>query len=147
MNNIKSALLVSSKWVVVLLMLVSTLSSAQNITKFEYFIDADPGVGLAVAANPTAAPTVTDFNIPINVASLSNGFHTLYIRGQNTANEWTHTHFRNFYVVSLPLPSSDIIQIEYFVDTDPGIGAATAATGLTPGQVISNLAIDLNVSM
>jgi Secretion system C-terminal sorting domain/IPT/TIG domain len=121
--------------------------NAQNIIKFEYFIDTDPGVGSATAVSPPASPTVTDFNIPISIASLTSGFHTLYIRGQSTAGEWTHTHFRTFYIVPLLAPPpTTITQVEYFTDTDPGVGAATQAPGIIPSTTITNLSINLDVT-
>jgi gliding motility-associated-like protein len=133
--------------ITVVLFLLSVNGYTQNITAFEYFIDTDPGVGLATPANPTASPTVTDFNIPISISSLSAGFHTLYIRGKNTAGDWTHTHFKNFYIVPFTafLPT-DITQIEYFVDTDPGIGLAIQVAGVTPSALITNLPIDIAAS-
>jgi gliding motility-associated-like protein len=133
--------------IIIVLFLLSVNGYTQNITAFEYFIDTDPGVGLATPANPSASPTVADFNIPISISSLSAGFHTLYIRGKNTADDWTHTHFRNFYIVPLIafLPT-DITQIEYFVDIDPGVGLATQVTGITPSALITNLPIDITAS-
>jgi gliding motility-associated-like protein len=130
----------------IFLIALSITISAQDITAFEYFFDTDPGIGLATAANPSASPTVNDFTISIPVSSLSNGFHTLYLRGKNTTNEWTHTHFRTFYIVPLSTLSSDMTQIEYFVDTDPGVGLATQVTGFSPATTITNLPINLDVS-
>ncbi|NOS91417.1 MAG: T9SS type B sorting domain-containing protein [Cyclobacteriaceae bacterium] len=130
----------------IFLIALSITTSAQDITAFEYFFDSDPGIGLATAANPSASPTVNDFTISISVSSLSNGFHTLYLRGKNTTNEWTHTHFRTFYIVPLSTLSSDMTQIEYFVDTDPGVGLATQVTGFSPANTITNLPINLDVS-
>jgi hypothetical protein len=123
----------------ILLFVLGTNAIGQNITKFEYFIDTDPGVGLATAANPAASPTVTDFNIPISMASLSTGFHTLYIRGQNTAGEWTHTHFRKFYIDIASLPTTDkLVKFEYFFDADPGFGNGTAAPIAPPVSSVIN---------
>ncbi len=130
----------------VFLIALSVTTNAQNITAFEYFFDTDPGIGLATPANPTASPTVSDFTISIPVSSLSNGFHTLYLRGKNTTNEWTHTHFRTFYIVPLGTLSADITQLEYFVDTDPGVGLATQVTGFSPAATITNVPINLDVS-
>lgn len=127
----------------IFLIVLSVTARAQNITAFEYFFDTDPGIGLATAANPPASPSITDFNISISTASLSTGFHILYLRGKNTANEWTHTHLRSFYIVALTAPTPDITQIEYFIDTDPGIGLATQVS-FTAASTITNLAIDIS---
>lgn len=116
---------------------------AQNITAFEYFFDTDPGIGLATPVNPPASPSITDFNIPISTASLSTGFHILYLRGKNTTNQWTHTHLRSFYIVPLTALAPDITQIECFIDTDPGIGLATQVS-FTSAPAITNLPIDIS---
>ena len=50
-----------------------------NINKVEYFIDTDPGFGLA--NNITITPSTSidvDFNIDLN--GVANGFHILYLR-------------------------------------------------------------------
>ena len=130
---------------ILLLFFASFPAKAQNITAFEYFFDTDPGIGLGTAVTPAPSPIITDFNLPISTAALPSGFHTLYIRGRNTGGEWTHTHFRNFYVVPPP-PTVDITQLEYFVDTDPGFGAATQVTGITPSPVLTNIPIDITAA-
>ncbi len=138
------------KRVVVLLLIAlcwAGLASAQNINRFEYFFDTDPGVGVSTTFTNIAPTTlVTDLNIPISTTSLTPGFHTLFIRSRNDLNQWTHTHFRNFFVVTVPpAPGTlNIDRVEYFIDTDPGVGLATTATGLTPADVLTNFPIDIS---
>ncbi len=123
------------------------IASAQNINRFEYFFDTDPGVGASTTFTNIAPTTlVTDLNIPIATTSLLPGFHTLYIRSRNDLNQWTHTHFRNFFVATVPpAPGTlNIDRVEYFIDTDPGVGLATVATGLTPDDVLTNFPIDIS---
>jgi hypothetical protein len=123
------------------------IASAQNINRFEYFFDTDPGVGASTTFTNIAPTTlVTDLNIPIATTSLAPGFHTLYIRSRNDLNQWTHTHFRNFFVATVPpAPGTlNIDRVEYFIDTDPGVGLATVATGLTPDDVLTNFPIDIS---
>lgn len=122
---------------------LSFATQAQNITRFEYFFDTDPGYGAGTIVNITPATTITDFNIPVETSALSNGFHKLYIRAQNATNQWTHTHIRSLYIVPLTTPSPNIAQIEYFIDTDPGIGLATQVS-FTAAPTITNLAIDIS---
>jgi len=82
-----------------LLVLVSSAASiAQpNITKLEYFIDADPGRGLGVDIPFTAAPNL---NIIVNVPTglLSDGFHLLTIRAQDQNGEWSLYENKAFFV-------------------------------------------------
>ncbi len=114
--------------------------------RFEYFIDTDPGIGLGTQVSVTPSVSVTNFSLPISTTSLPSGFHTVYIRSQNDLNQWTHTHFRSLYIVpAFPSPNN-ITQIEYFVDTDPGVGLATQVTGITPSTLITNLPVDITAS-
>lgn len=66
----------------------ATLSNNATITNMEYFFDADPGLGngtaLTVPANP-AAENMFD----VNVGSLSEGSHLLFIRAKNSSNIWS----------------------------------------------------------
>jgi gliding motility-associated-like protein len=126
-----------------LLFALSVAAQAQNITRFEYFFDTDPGYGAATIVNVTPATSITDFDIPVSTSSLSSGFHKLYIRAQNATNQWTHTHLRNLYIVPLTTPSPNITQIEYFIDTDPGIGLATQVS-FTAASAVTSLAIDIS---
>jgi hypothetical protein len=61
------------------------------VTHFEYFID-DPGaVGtgpLTAVENPGMTVTVTHTFTPEDLADLSGGLHTIYLRGQNQAGVW-----------------------------------------------------------
>ena len=125
------------------LLLICAGVQAQNLVRFEYFFDTDPGYGLGTITNITPTTTVTDFSIPLSTGTLSTGFHKLYIRAQNATNQWTHTHIRDFYVVPVTTPSPDITQIEYFIDTDPGIGLATQVS-FSAAATITNLAIDIS---
>ncbi len=121
---------------------LSFATQAQNITRFEYFFDSDPGYGAGTIVNVTPSTAITDFNIPVATSTLSNGFHKLYIRAQNVSNEWTHTHIRSFYIVPFTA-STNITQIEYYIDTDPGFGLATQVS-FTAAPTITNLAIDIS---
>ena len=125
------------------LLLICVGVQAQNLVRFEHFFDTDPGHGLGTITNITPTTLINDFSIPLNTGALSTGFHKLYIRAQNATNQWTHTHIRDFYVVPLTTPSPDITQIEYFFDTDPGIGLATQIS-FSAAATITNLAIDIS---
>ncbi len=125
------------------LLLICVGVQAQNLVRFEHFFDTDPGHGLGTITNITPTTLINDFSIPLNTGALSTGFHKLYIRAQNATNQWTHTHIRDFYVVPVTTPSPDITQIEYFFDTDPGIGLATQVS-FSAAATITNLAIDIS---
>ncbi|MBN8577586.1 MAG: T9SS type A sorting domain-containing protein [Cytophagales bacterium] len=115
------------------LLLTCVIVNAQNITQVEYFIDTDPGYGSAtnVPVTPAAALNDLTFNVPL--ASVSNGFHTLYVRVKNANNKWSIVQNRPFVKLALAV---NINRVEYFLDTDPGYGNGisvpfTAGTSLT----------------
>ena len=111
-------------------------NTVPNLVAAEYYFDADPGFGNATAAAITAGQTVT-FSFVGNVASLATGFHNLFVRTLDANGNWSHTVPKIFYILPPP-PSSipNIVAAEYFFDTDPGFGLATAAT-LSAGQMVT----------
>ena len=94
-----------------------------DISKIEYFIDADPGHGAGVDV-PISAAMSLDFLENIPTASLSEGFHLLTIRAQDENGQWSLSESKVFFVnQSSTLLQNDISKIEYFIDADPGHGA------------------------
>ena len=114
----------------------SVSNTVPNLVAAEYYFDADPGFGNATAAAITAGQTVT-FNFAGNVASLATGFHNLFVRTLDANGNWSHTVPKIFYILPPP-PNSipNLVAAEYFFDTDPGFGLATAAT-LSAGQMVT----------
>lgn len=112
----------------ILVMLFSTatlMAAAQDTTviKMEYFIDQDPGVGKATSINIPAAKNVT-FNFTANVASYSLGYHKLFIRTRDDLGRWSLTAIRSIEIIP-PDVANNLINGEYFIDTDPGYGQAS----------------------
>jgi hypothetical protein len=99
-----------------------------NVVKAEYFIDTDPGFGLGTDIPVTAALDIPSLAATINTAALTAGAHRLFVRSLNAEGEWSLTAIRQFVVEfdpaypTSPAPVQNIIQAEYFVDTDPGFG-------------------------
>ena len=97
-----------------------------SISSMEYYIDTDPGVGSGTSIAITSGVT-QDIDVSINTSSLSIGFHQLVIRSLDDTGDWGIHESRVFYVSSSNVTStSDIAAMEYFFDTDPGFGSATA---------------------
>ncbi|MBX2915457.1 MAG: gliding motility-associated C-terminal domain-containing protein [Cyclobacteriaceae bacterium] len=111
----------------------------------EYFFDTDPGQG-----NGTAIPIVAGSNqvnaFAIPLTGLSAGFHTIKIRYKSNSipASWSHGFQGQFYILPTPpLQAQKITRIEYFIDTDPGYGAASTVS-FTPAPVVDHpVAIDL----
>lgn len=101
-------------------------SEAQSITRAEYFFDTDPGVGAAIpfAVNPGNAISIS--NGSIATAGLDGGFHNLAMRMLDVAGIWSQTEIRPFFITALSVATSSVQAAEYFFDTDPGVGMATA---------------------
>ncbi len=111
-----------------------------NLAAAEYFFGVDPGVGngtaLAVPAN--TGDVNTTFAIPL--ANLPAGFHTITLRAKDTDGTWGLHSTANFYIsdFSPSVAPKDIVSLEYWFDTDPGIGNATAIT-LSPSQLVNQV--------
>lgn len=116
----------------------------QVLTRAEYFLDTDPGIGLGQAvALPANASATVPFNV--SLAAVSPGFHALYVRVRDTQGVWSLTQQHAFYTVRLAASSQVLTRAEYFVDTDPGIGSGTAITTLPANR--TNATISLAVGL
>jgi subtilase family serine protease len=94
-----------------------------DVTKVEYFIDVDPGFGLATDIPITPSSSITDhtFSIPLN--NVNEGFHNLFIRSRDANGQWSITNKVAFYKSAAATGiKPNIVKVEYFIDTDPGFG-------------------------
>ena len=114
---------------------------AQTITEIEYFIDDDPGVGLAYQWPGFTQSSTVDFirDLP-EAAALPAGTYTLHIRAKDSNGVWGFTEARPFIVKEnnsiIINPVADIDKIEYFIDDDPGFGLAYQWPGFTPNSSV-----------
>ena len=77
-----------ARWI---LLLVSSYSIGQNVSRFQYYFDNDPGIGASgnggfINASPSSVSV--SINTSINTAGLAVGFHTLYIRAHYDNGLW-----------------------------------------------------------
>ena len=101
---------------------VSTTETINNIDLVEYFFDVDPGFGNGVQLPQTPANNV-DFVEMIDVSSLGAGFHTIFFRVKDEADQWSATESEPFFIsVSTTETTNNIDLVEYFFDVDPGFG-------------------------
>jgi len=122
---------------------VSGMSARPNITQLEYFWDADPGLGNATQLSFTPGTTVIS-NFTIDVSSLSPGIHSMFLRAKDGYGNWSVYIKHNIFVVSGMSATPNIIQLEYFWDTDPGIGLANPLSCSQPNQTIQE---DFQISL
>jgi hypothetical protein len=122
---------------------IANFSSALNntIAEAEYFIDTDPGVGNAEPLTITSGLNLNQtFAIPLNF--INTGIHILHIRIKNNLNQWS-LYGRQVFYKSTQISNNEIVAAEFFIDTDPGVGNATAIS-ITQGAFIDET---LNISI
>jgi hypothetical protein len=128
-------------------------SSPPNIVALEYFIDNnDLGFGNCTPIPVTPNTNVAGLNANINVTGLAQGVHRVFIRSKDANDKWSLTNFSvfdNSTVKNYPAAPSTapaLSNMEYFIDIDPGFGAATPIA--VPGNTgdVNNYAVNLNLS-
>lgn len=121
-----------------------SISPSVNITKAEYFYDSDPGVG-----NGTNIPITTSasINLTANLPTslLTAGFHTVNVRVRDDKGRWSLFTTRTFYLMPASALPANLVKLEYFVDTDPGIGQATSVNIAAAPTVNQLFSLDLPV--
>lgn len=126
---------------------------AANVVSLEYFIDNnDAGFGNCTQIPFTAGTNIANLNANINITGLPSGVHRLFIRSKDANGKWSITNFSVFdNSAIMPYPAAAaaapaIGNMEYYIDSDPGFGNATAIS--VPGNSgdIANYAININLS-
>ncbi len=126
-------------------MLLTNLSNAQvNITKAEYFIDADPGFGSAINIPVTAGTNIANVPVSVSISALSSGFHNLYLRSKDATGNWSVTNRHPFFKIQATA-FANVTKAEYFIDTDPGFGNAINVP-VTAGINIANVPITVSIA-
>lgn len=131
---------------IIALIISALICAGQKINKAEYFIDSDPGIGLATPIPvPTPANDVS-LSFQVNSSGLPQGFHMMVLRARDENKRWSHTRQQVFYIYKMTsTTASKINKAEYFIDTDPGIGLATPIPVSAPGKDLS-LSFGVNIS-
>ncbi len=97
-----------------------------NLIGAEYYVDEDPGIGMAESIVFSASKTV-DQPISLNTENLTSGLHFLYIRTQQDDGNWSIPSKTSFFVIDstkqeVLFVNNDIVAGEYFFNEDPGVG-------------------------
>lgn len=133
--------IILTAWLLVCVILVK----AQNITKMEYWVDVDSGFGAGInitGFTPSGNVTSYTFSVP---SSIGSGIHTIGVRSKDANNIWSHSNIFPALVFT-PEPTTTIDHIEYFVDTDGGIGTEIPVTGFSPQPNVTNFAFSIPVT-
>lgn len=98
-----------------------------SILKGEYYINVDPGEGLA---QPFDVSSEGSAEFDVDVSHLPIGFHTIYFRMQNDNGTWGAVEPRRVFIPVNPSKASEdqIVEGEYFFDEDPGEGKGVPVT-------------------
>ncbi|MBO6792292.1 MAG: T9SS type A sorting domain-containing protein [Balneolaceae bacterium] len=129
-------------YIIILLLLVGSGVQAQTITELEYFFNTDPGVGAATSITTFTTGNEITFTGDIDASSLPKGIHTLFIRAKDSDDNW------GLPVKKLVLvDEGSVIEIEameYFFDTDPGVGTGSLISVSTGTEI--DLTTDIDAS-
>tara|TARA_R110000868_G_scaffold368227_1_gene631221 strand:- start:55745 stop:60547 length:4803 start_codon:yes stop_codon:yes gene_type:complete len=143
--------LVSFKLTSAILILLFPFGNIQaQLTAAEYYINDDPGVGVATAISTPADgvfdENIEEVNLDIPTNGLAEGQHTLYVRFRNANGNWGTPKGIQFTVSSEQPLVFELESAEYYVDTDPGKGNGTAINMPTDGSfdnAIESVSIEL----
>lgn len=125
--------------------LLNFIATAQpNITRVEYYVDTDPGIGNGISAPFSPGKDIQNLAISISPGSITEGVHRVYVRAMDASGNWSLTNgplifYKPFSSPPPPPPPNTIVpnvqKVEYYIDNDPGFGngvnvPVTAATDL-----------------
>jgi hypothetical protein len=116
-----------------------------DLKRMEYFIDKDPGFGGATPI--TLSGQAADESFTVSLDRFAAGFHTLYVRAENSAGKWGITHSFSFMMMEIPddYLTPDVTALEYFIDSDPGYGQAQRVYFDQKGQKVQkSFAVDIS---
>jgi hypothetical protein len=115
------------------------------LTQAEYFIDVDPGVGNATPLSIASTYHLNN-NFIIDLGNLEQGVHALCVRVRNSNGFWSNFSKRNFYI-NKQISKKEIIELEYFIDEDPGEGNATEISIDVAFEIDEIIPIELAASL
>lgn len=109
------------------------------LNRVEYFFDRDPGMGLATPVGFVAASNIDSLTFQANTENLAPGLHKLFVRSRDINGRWSLAANATIYKSPiLSLENTNINRVEYYFNTDPGLGNGTPAN-ITPGLDIMDL--------
>lgn len=116
-----------------------------NIVQAEFFVGDDPGEGNGTAISiSTPADSVT-VSQNFSLAGVEEGRYTLSLRAKDARGVWSNIFSRPVYVShEMGTAEPNITQVEYYFDSDPGIGSGTSIS-LTQADSVT-LSEDISLS-
>jgi hypothetical protein len=108
------------------LVFVDQSGNAGIVDQAEYFFDTDPGYGNGTLIDTFTPADAIQIAEVITTNALSPGFHKLFIRARHEGGAWGIPEQRLVYLDDAGSVFTDIVEVEYFYDVDPGYGAGTS---------------------
>jgi sugar lactone lactonase YvrE len=126
------------------------LPPAPDIVQAEYYIDSDPGFGNATTIPLVQKKNLANLNFGAVLSEINTGIHQLHIRAMDANGDWSLNNsfaFARVNIIKLDKlpPVPDIIQAEYYIDSDPGFGNAINIP-LVQKKNLKNLAFSIDLS-
>lgn len=126
-------------------------SPSKYLRAVEYYLDTDPGAGRGTRVTQITRnqdTIVVAFDLQINSLGLSEGFHRMQIRVQDSLGVWAPGTSRYFYMSgsSNPITGSKLVSAEYYIDNDPGTGLGTRIPNLSGLRDSISLAFEIPIS-
>lgn len=116
-------------------------TNSTDIVEAEFFFNTDPGFGNGNIRAVSNA-TVMNRNFSFSTAGLPVGTHKLYFRVKNSNNQWSMYTYKTFRKSDVPLTNiADIVEAEYYFNTDPGLGNGTNIDVADVGSLDENFSI------
>ena len=112
-----------------------TEERTESVKEVEYYWDTDPGIGKAKKLNAFGNDGTITINQDLDCSTLSNGMHTIGIRARSQSG-WSCTYVSQYCISNIP--TQNVESIEYFWDTDPGVGKGTPIAFNTSDNVVLN---------
>ena len=108
-----------------LFMVGTGATSGDKVSNVEYFIDTDPGIGQGKVYNIITPESDVLAGFDVDLTNVSPGLHVLYVRVANESGVWSFPQSHLFMVGTGSTSGDKVSELEYFIDTDPGIGSGT----------------------
>jgi len=118
-----------------------------DIVALEYYFDTDPGFGNGEQVSLTS-DSLVDVNFDADLSLVEVGYHKLFVRTKDENDKWSLIYKQDIYKADTPsggqlLP--DIVDLEYYFDTDPGFGNGEQVSLTSDSLVDVNFDADLSL--
>lgn len=118
-----------------------TEDKAESVKEVEYYWDTDPGIGKGKKMNVSGNQGTITIDQNLDCSTLSNGVHMIGVRAKSQSG-WSCTYVRQYCISNIP--TQNVEYIEYFWDTDPGLGKGIAIPFTASDNVVLNTTLSCN---